>query len=129
MSIAILCVFFASLLPVIFVGYAKITGGFKTGKHNSTPREFLAGLEGKSFRARCAHDNSWENFAPFAAAVILAMNMGVKQQSVDILAVSFIIARIGYGLSYIYDKHILRSLIYFLGLSCTAALFILAALA
>ncbi len=127
MNIAIFCVFIASLLPVVFVAYAKISGGFKTGKHNSNPREYLASLEGKAHRARCAHDNSWENFAPFAAAVILSMIAGTDQACIDMIAVSFIVLRIAYGLSYIYDKHILRSLLYFGGIACTASLFLMAA--
>jgi len=127
MNIAIFCVFIASLLPVAFVAYAKIAGGFKTGKHNANPREYLATLEGKAHRARCAHDNSWENFAPFAAAVILSMIAGTDQKCIDLIAVAFIVLRIAYGLSYIYDKHLLRTALYMGALACTASLFIMAA--
>ncbi|MBK24668.1 MAG: hypothetical protein CME70_11790 [Halobacteriovorax sp.] len=127
MNIAILCVFIASLLPVIFIAYAKVTGGFKAGKHNSDPRAYMAKLEGKAHRARCAHDNSWENFAPFAAAVTLSMIAGTDQSCIDMVAVGFIVLRVAYGLSYIYDKDKLRTILYTGGLVCTGSLFVMAA--
>ena len=87
----------------------------------------MAGLEGKPYRAKCAHDNSWEAFAPFAASVILALHFGVAQNLVDSIAVAFIVFRLLYGYFYIIDKHLLRSATYFLALACSITLFMMAA--
>lgn len=125
MNIAIFCVFIASLLPIFFIGFAKFIGGFKLG-YNHDPRKYLEKLEGKGHRAKCAHDNSWEAFAPFAAAVILAMASGVNPALIDKLAISFIVLRVIYGLLYIYDQASLRSLVWLGGIGCQVALFYLA---
>lgn len=125
MNIAIFCVFIASILPILFVAYAKVSGGFRLGKDNSMPRDFLSKLEGRAFLAKCAHDNSWEAFAPFAAAVILALHVGVHQVLVDRLSVTFIIFRIFYGLSYIFNRPTLRSTFFFFGWGTVVYLFFL----
>lgn len=125
MNISIFCVFLASLLPIFFIGYAKFLGGFKLG-HNHDPRKYLAKLEGKGHRAKCAHDNSWEAFAPFAAAVILALASGVDPKLVDKWAISFVVLRVVYGLLYIYDQAALRSTVWLGGMICTWSLFYLA---
>lgn len=125
MNISIFCVFLASILPIIFIGFAKISGGFKLG-HNHDPRNHLNKLEGRGHRAKCAHDNSWEAFAPFAAAVILAMATGVDPQLIDKLSIGFISFRLVYGVLYILDKPTLRSIIWTGGILCTVSLYYLA---
>jgi uncharacterized MAPEG superfamily protein len=124
MNIAFFCIFFASILPILFIGFAKFTGGFKLG-NNHDPRKFLAKAEGKQYRAKCAHDNSWEAFGPFAAAVILATISSVSQPLIDNLALCFIGARVFYGISYILDLPSIRSLLYFIAITCVVALFYL----
>ena len=124
MNIAYFCVFIASLLPIAFIGFSKFTGGFKLG-NNHDPRRFLNKMEGKQYRAKCAHDNSWEAFAPFAAAVILASISSVEQSLLDKLAIGFIVSRVAFGVSYIFDKPTLRSTFYFLALICVITLFYL----
>ncbi len=124
MTIGFICVLIASFLPLIFTAYAKISikGGFKT-KYNRNPREVLGNSEGKSKRAYWAHQNSWEAFAPFAIAVLIAHYLEVKQSTIDISAVAFIIARVLYGIFYIYDKPLLRSLVWFVGFSLVINLY------
>ena len=125
MNIAFFCVFLASLMPVFFIAYAKFTGGFKLG-NNHDPRKFLAQTQGKQYRAKCAHDNSWEAFAPFAAAVILATISSVPQGLIGNLAILFVIFRFFYGISYIADWPGTRSVLYTLALLCVGILFYLA---
>lgn len=125
MNIAFLCVFIASFLPILFVAFAKFSGGFKLG-NNHDPRKFLSRMEGPQYRAKCAHDNSWEAFAPFAAAVILASISSVAPPLIDKLAMTFVIARVFYGIVYILDRPTLRSLFFFIAWACVIALFYLA---
>ncbi len=124
MNIAFFCVFIASILPILFVAFAKFTGGFKLG-NNHDPRKFLSKAQGKQYRAKCAHDNSWEAFAPFAAAVILATISSVPQPLIDKLCLTFIIARVFYGVAYIIDRPGLRSILFFIAWFCVIGLFYL----
>ncbi|MCF8060026.1 MAG: MAPEG family protein [Bacteriovoracaceae bacterium] len=122
MNIAIFCIFIASILPIVFVAFAKLTGGFKLG-HNHHPRNFLNKLEGRASLAKSAHDNSWEAFAPFAVAVLACLFVGVSRPIVDQLAISFVVFRFIYGLAYIFDKPTIRSIIWFAAWSCVAILY------
>jgi uncharacterized MAPEG superfamily protein len=125
MTIAYFCVLIASILPIVWVGYAKIVSGF-TMKDNFTPRELLEKCTGKARRAKWAQENSWEAFAPFAAAVIIAAQCGVLQSTLDSIAMVFVAMRILFGIFYIADQASLRSLVWFAGMGCNFTLYYLA---
>ena len=123
MTIAYLCVLIAAILPYILVGYAK----FSTKSYdNHAPREFLQKLEGKAKRAHYAHLNAFESFPAFAAGIIIAQLTGACQQSISILAISFIIFRILYSVCYILDQSNLRSILWFCAFGCVLGLYFLA---
>lgn len=124
MTIAYWCVLIAAFLPVLFTGIAKFSG---PGFNNRTPRDFQAGLTGMRQRAHWAHLNSFEAFPPFAAAVIIAHQVGADRGTIDALAISFIVARLAYGLFYIIDKATLRSLAWVAAVACWVAMFVLSA--
>ncbi|QGM22296.1 hypothetical protein GJ672_08560 [Spiribacter sp. 2438] len=125
MSIAYYCVLAAIFLPIVFAGLAKSRGDFD----NARPREWLTSLEGWRQRAHWAQLNTFEAFPPFAAAVIIAHQLGAPQGPVDVLAVLFLVFRGAYGLFYIVDRPTLRSLAWMAAFACTVGLFIIAALA
>jgi uncharacterized MAPEG superfamily protein len=122
MKTAIICVFIASIQPVLFIAVAKVLAGFKLG-NNHDPRGKLAKSEGKAYRAKCAHDNSWEAFAPFAAAVILAMVSGVNPHFINKVALIFVGLRFAYGVAYIFDFATSRSIIWTAAVACKVILF------
>ena len=122
MTIAYWCVFIAILLPIAFTGLAKFSSGFKP-KDNRAPRAFLDNLSGWQQRSNWAQQNTFESIPGFMAAVIIAHQMGGNQNSIDILAISYIIIRIVYGALYIADKASLRSVAWFLGVVCISGLF------
>ncbi|MEQ1800349.1 MAG: MAPEG family protein [Gammaproteobacteria bacterium] len=124
MTIAYWCVLGAALLPIIWAGVAK--SGIK-GYDNSRPREFLGSLSGWPARANHAQQNSYETFPPFAAGVIIAHLCDTPQATIDALAATFILARVAYGICYIFDRSTLRSLVWLVGFGCTVALFITSA--
>lgn len=127
MTIAYWCVLVAIFLPYAFTVYAKFHGDFGP-KQNHNPREFLGRLTGARQRANWAHQNSLEVLPGFAAAVIIAQLVGVAQQAtLDAIAVAFVVSRVIYGLCYILDWASLRSLVWFFGMGCIAALFIVSA--
>ncbi len=125
MTLAYLCVLVAIFMPFVFAGLAKSQGDFD----NARPREWLERVEGWRQRAHWAQLNTFESFPPFAAAVIIAHQLGAAQAWVNGLAVLFVLFRALYGLFYILDKSTARSLAWTGGFVCVIGLFIAAAMA
>jgi uncharacterized MAPEG superfamily protein len=113
---AYLCILIAALMPLLLAGAAKF-GGLKNGVKydNAAPRASLARLSGWPQRANWAQQNSWEAFAVFAAAVLMALQTGLAPSFVGTLGGIFIVARLAYALCYILDLAMLRSLSWALG--------------
>jgi uncharacterized MAPEG superfamily protein len=124
MTLAYWCVLVAGFLPYIATLTAKI-GGDRFD--NANPRDWLNTQSGFRKRANAAQLNSFEAFPLFAAAVIVAHLAGAPQDRIDLLAVTFIVARLFYLGFYLADIHMLRSLSWFVGIGSAAALFFAAA--
>lgn len=124
MTIAYWCVLAAALIPYFTVGFAKSRRDFD----NARPRQWLARLEGWRARAHWAHQNAFEAFPPFAAAVIIAHLAGAPQGRVDALALAFVAARVAYSAFYILDRPALRTVVWTVGIACVIGLFVAAAL-
>lgn len=120
MTIAYWCVLAAGLMPILFVAVAKGAG---KRFDNRDPRAWEARLSGMPARAHAAHLNSFEALPLFAAAVIIAHLAGAEQGRIDALALAFIALRLGYGICYIADWHLLRSVLWVGALGCCVALF------
>ena len=128
MTIAYWCVLAALVLPYLFIGVAKFTGRDFGPKENHNPREFLEKLEGARKRAYWAQQNSFEVTPAFAVAVIIAHQVGeASQGTLDMLALTFVISRVLYGVFYIRDLANLRSLVWAVGMVCIVAFFALSA--
>ena len=124
MTIAYWCVLIAAFLPILSTAVAKFSG---PGFNNSRPRDFQAGLSGFRQRAHWAHLNAFEAFPPFAAATIIAHQLGLAQSTLDYLAIGFIVARLVYAGFYLADQATLRSVAWIIGIGCWVAMFVLAA--
>jgi uncharacterized MAPEG superfamily protein len=124
MNFSFFCILVAAVLPLVWAGYAKFSGGFKMGD-NASPRTYMEKLQGASQRANWAQQNSWEAFAPFAAAVIMANISKADPDRISLYAGTFIVARLLYGIFYISDQSTFRSLVWFLGMAATFGLFYL----
>ena len=111
----------AALLPYATIGAAKSMKGYD----NSQPRNSLATLSGWRARANWAHENHFEAFAPFAAAVILAEISQAPVDKINLRAGIFIAARVAYTVAYLANAASLRSLIWMLGLASVVSLFAL----
>lgn len=122
MSVAVLSILLAGLMPYVFVAVAKFTG---RRYNNHAPREFLASLQGFRARANWAHQNAFEAFPLFAAAVIIAMLRQVDAGTLDTLALSFVGLRLLYFVCYLADWPLLRSAVWALAIACPVALLIL----
>lgn len=123
MPFAYWSVLVAALLPYLWVGLAKAQRGYD----NAAPRTFLAGTTGWRARANSAQLNAWEAFAPYAAAVIIAVTRGAPLGTVNALCGVFLAARVLHGLAYIADQATLRSLLWTVGFGCVIGLFVIAA--
>ena len=120
MTIAYFCIVIMIFIPLLCAGYAKFS---VKGYDNKNPREFLEKLQGKARRASNAQLNTFENFPPFAAGVIVAHQLHANQGTIDALAVSFVCARILYVFFYIQNLSTARSVVWFVGLIITVSLF------
>ena len=124
MTLAFWCVLIAILLPYAFTGFAKFQGGFGL-RENHNPRDFLNTLDGARKRAHWAQQNSFEVTPAFAAAVIIAqLAQTAPQNTIDGIAVAFVLSRALYGVCYIADWASARSLVWFFGMGCIIALFV-----
>jgi uncharacterized MAPEG superfamily protein len=83
MTIAFWCVYIASVLPLVWIGFSKFS---QPGYSNRTPRNYLDNVTGLAKRAKVGSRYSWEAFAPFAAGVLVASYVGVDQSRIDFLA-------------------------------------------
>lgn len=122
MTLAYWCIPITMLLPLIWVGIAKVSAG---GYDNARPRVWLAHLDGLGQRANWAQQNSYEAFPPFAAGIIVAHLTGAAQLWIDVLACLFVAARIAHGVFYLLDKAMMRSLVWLAGFGATFALFLI----
>jgi len=127
MTIAHYCIIVACLLPIVCAGLAK-SGGFgrprrEGGYDNHNPRAWLAQQSGRQARANAAQANSFEALPLFIAGVLVAQQLQAPQEWVNALAMGFIAARVAYIAAYLADLATLRSVLWFLGMACSVALF------
>lgn len=127
MSTAEICILIACLLPILCAGLAKSKGFGKPrregGFDNHNPRQWLAGLQGWQARANAAQHNSFEALPVFIAGVLIAERLQASQARIDMLAMLFLAARVGYIGAYLADRDMLRSLLWAIGLGACIALF------
>ena len=117
MTIAIWCILIAGTLPYVVFGFVK-------GVDPNQPRYHVGDLVGQSARAYGAHLNGLETFPWFASAVIVAHMIGGPSRIVDILAVVYILVRIGHMAAYIADRQPLRSAAFTVAQFVALAIFI-----
>jgi uncharacterized MAPEG superfamily protein len=122
-TIAFWCVLAAALMPYVWAVAAK---GSMPNFDNNAPRPFLESLDGWGQRANWAQMNAFEAFPAFAAAVLIGSVVGnIEQAMLNMLAVLFIVCRVLHGVFYITDKAVLRSIVWFAGISSWVAILIL----
>jgi uncharacterized MAPEG superfamily protein len=119
MTDAYWCVLISALMPYVWVMISKRRKGYD----NSAPRAGTGQLQPLQQRAYWAHENAFEAFGPFAAAVIIAHLRQAPPDSVALCAAIFVIARLGYGFAYLADRPNIRSGMWFIGFGSMVALF------
>lgn len=112
-------------LPKLLSSYeqSKLEGGYD----NVDPRLQRKQLTGRGARAQAAHENGFEAFAPFAAAVFVSHLGGGNAEHASTLALTFVAARVVYPFVYIAGgaRGLIRSLVWTVGAAATVGLFLL----
>jgi uncharacterized MAPEG superfamily protein len=132
LSYAAILIFFPHMLKAIAVN-AKLAKENKGDKKKGTPGYDLRaprvstelaidGSEEGKYIARCqgAHQNSFESFSIFAAAVLVAIATGVDRRTLDVASTVYVISRALYIAVYVNNTStkiaMVRSAVWFLGL-------------
>ncbi len=92
----------------------------------ANPELQMNALEGLGARAVAAHRSALQNFAPFAAAVVVAHLAGADPRRTSVLAITFVVAQLVHGLAYLADVDYLRSFVWLIAWFATLGLFLLA---
>ncbi len=126
MTTPFLCVLIAYVLIYVpkiplSLAMARQPGGYD----NKHPRAQQAALEGMGARASAAHQNGFEAFPGFVAAVLVAHGSGANDHRMTVLCIAFVVARALYIAAYLANQDYLRSAIWGIGFLCTVALFCL----
>jgi uncharacterized MAPEG superfamily protein len=122
MTVLIGCLLIALALPYLAkipVAYAMHQRGGYDNKH---PRAQQAQLTGFGARALAAHQNAFEAVIIFAPAILLAIATQNISPFIEQLAIIHVVARLLYNILYLVNKGTLRSLVWFIALSCSFAI-------
>ena len=115
MSIIIICLFIATLMPILAKAPLAFAMNKAGGYDNRNPREQQRSLSGFGARAKAAHENCFEAlimFTPGALAVLVTDNAG---QLAEYFAIAFVASRLAYLFAYYFDEHVLRSTFWGIG--------------
>lgn len=112
------------LMPFVLTGIAK-AGAFNADDNRQT-RNWQASLTGWRQRAHWAHQNAFEAFPLFAAAVLASHQAAPQSAVAPIAAWGFVVARVVYAACYLADLGAARSLVWMASVGCCIALFVTA---
>ncbi|PCI60088.1 MAG: hypothetical protein COB35_10135 [Gammaproteobacteria bacterium] len=125
MTFLIWTLIIAALLPYLAKGPVAHAMSKLGGYDNHHPRAQQGKLTGFGARALAAHQNAFESFMIFAAAVLLAISTNHIGETIQQLATIYIIARVIYNLLYLFNIGILRSVVWFISLGSSLAIMVL----
>lgn len=114
----------ACLLPYAFAVIAKVAGGFRA-QDNQNPRQFLSQTTGLAARANAVQQNSFEGLPLFIAAILIAEYMVISHSIIMTFGIAYLLLRVVYGLCYLLNWATLRSIVWFMALSCPVLLLLL----
>jgi uncharacterized MAPEG superfamily protein len=111
-------------LPFLVVAYGRLSAGYDM----AAPRAMFDKLPIVAQRATWAHQNSFESFALFTAAALMAYVTQTDSVLVVGAAIAYLIARFLYSVFYILNLPILRSLMFLVGSASIATLIVMSLL-
>ncbi|RTR28573.1 MAPEG family protein [Shewanella atlantica] len=123
MTTLLICLFIAMLLPYLAKGPVAVAMAKLGGYDNAHPREQQSRLTGFGARAVAAHQNAFESLLIFGLSVLVVIATQNVTDTVGVLAVVHVIARMAYQVLYLIDKSTLRSLSWFVAIFCSFGIF------
>jgi uncharacterized MAPEG superfamily protein len=112
MTILIWCLFAATLLPYLAKAPVAIAMSKLGGYDNNHPRAQQTQLTGFGARALAAHQNAFESLIIFIPAVLLAIATNTITDSITVLAITHVIARVAYNIFYLLNIGLIRSIVW-----------------
>ncbi|GAA0341602.1 MAPEG family protein [Bowmanella denitrificans] len=122
MYMILLCLFIATILPILSkapLAFAQAKAG---GYDNRNPRAQQAALTGFGARAKAGHENAFEALLMFIPGALAVLVTGQVDTYAQYLAQGFIVARVLYHFFYLFDWHLPRSLVWTAGFACSVLL-------
>jgi uncharacterized MAPEG superfamily protein len=109
----IMCLFIACLLPVLSkIPLAIAMKNQPEGYDNNHPRAQQAALTGFGARAAGGHQNSFESLIIYSAAVLTALATQHTTETIQWLAIAYLIIRCVYHVLYLANWATLRSIVW-----------------
>jgi len=124
MHTLILCLFIACIIPYISkIPLAIAMSNQPGGYDNNHPRAQQASLTGFGARANAGHQNSFESLIIFSAAILTALATQHTSNTIQWLAIFYLVVRFIYHIFYLLNWATLRSITW--GFSLVASLSII----
>lgn len=120
LAVSLLVASFLIYFPYAVVAYGRFQAGFDI----AAPRALFDKLSPMAQRATWAHQNSFETYMPFCAAVLVALYAGVTSSSAAIAGIAFCVGRFFYSICYIFNFPLGRSLMFGVGTAATITIFL-----
>ncbi len=108
--------------PFMVVAVARLQSGYDF----SAPRAMFDKLPPHAQRAVWAHQNAFEAFPLFAAAVLMVFVTGRVSPWAVNLSIAFLVFRAAHSLFYIVDQPFIRSGAWALSMACIGSLMMIA---
>mgnify|MGYP002652192428 CR=1 FL=1 len=105
-------------IPRTALGKPRRDGGYD----NADPRAWLARQGDWRARANAAQANSFEGLPFFIGAVLAALQLGAPQGRVDLLALLYVMLRLGYIVAYVGGMATMRSAVWALAFAVNVAI-------
>ncbi|WP_371373245.1 MAPEG family protein [Thalassotalea aquiviva] len=116
------CLIIAALLPYLAKIPLAIAMNKSGGYDNNHPRAQQANLQGFGARALAAHQNAFESLIVFSSAILLAIATNSTTDTVQLLALIHIGARVVYNILYLINISTFRSIFWAVGIGCSFAI-------
>lgn len=124
MTILLICLFIAMMLPYLAKVPVAMAMAKLGGYDNAHPRAQQAKLTGFGARAIAGHQNAFESLLVFGIAVLTAIVTNNVTDLVAILAIVHVVARVVYHALYLLNYGTLRSLSWFVAIGASIGIFV-----
>ena len=122
MLVEMLSLLMAIVLPMITKVPLAMAMIKDNGYNNHYPRNQQSQLTGIGARAKASHENAFEALLMFIPGALAVLVTGQIDTYAQYLAQGFIVARVLYHFFYLFDWHLLRSLVWTAGFVCSVLL-------